>query len=96
MADLSYPDSETRRGRVQGNGQISPTLTAREGIHRIEGQYRIRRLTPLEYLRLMGVTDEDANKMMEVNSNSQIYKQAGNSIVVQVLEALFRQLNIDH
>jgi DNA (cytosine-5)-methyltransferase 1 len=42
----------------------------------------------------MGVTDDDADKMLAVNSNSQCYKQAGNSIVVSVLEAIFRQLGI--
>lgn len=55
-------------------------------------EYRIRKLTPLESFRLMGVTDEDANKMLAVNSNSQCYKQAGNSIVVDVLEAMMRNL----
>lgn len=56
--------------------------------------YRIRKLTPLECLRLMGVTDEDANKMLAVNSNTQVYKQAGNSIVVDVMVHMFRNLNI--
>lgn len=57
-------------------------------------KYRIRKLTPKECFRLMAVTDNDADKMLSVNSNSQCYKQAGNSIVVSVLEAIFRQLNI--
>ncbi|MCQ2086653.1 MAG: DNA cytosine methyltransferase [Bacilli bacterium] len=56
--------------------------------------YRIRKLTPKECFRLMDVTDEDADKMLSVNSNSQCYKQAGNSIVVACLIALFSQLNI--
>ena len=56
--------------------------------------YRIRKLTPFECFRLMGVSDEDANKMLSVNSNSQCYKQAGNSIVTTVLMAIFSQLNI--
>ena len=54
--------------------------------------YRIRKLTPLECWRLMGFTDTDFYKAEKVNSNSQLYKQAGNSIVVDVLEAIFRQL----
>ena len=42
-ADLSYPSSTTRRGRVQDNGQTSPTITATEtGVHYIESIYRIR------------------------------------------------------
>ena len=54
--------------------------------------YRIRKLTPLEVWRLMGFTDEDFHKAEKVNSNSQLYKQAGNSIVVDVLEAIFKQM----
>lgn len=52
----------------------------------------IRSLTPLEYWRLMGCTDEDFHKAEQVNSNSQLYKQAGNAIVVDVLEAIFGNL----
>ena len=93
VADLSYPHSNTRRGRVQDNGTVAPTLTAQNtGIVRIESKYRIRKLTPLECFRLMGCTDEDAQKMLAVNSNSQCYKQAGNSIVVDVMSAMFERL----
>lgn len=49
---------------------------------------RIRKLTPKECWRLMGFDDEDHDKAAEVVSNSQLYKQAGNSIVVDVLEHL--------
>jgi len=55
-------------------------------------RYRIRKLTPRECFRLMGVSDCDADKMLAVNSNSQCYKQAGNSIVVDVMCAMFRKL----
>lgn len=93
VADLSYPESKTRRGRVQENGEISPTITATEtGVHKIETPYRIRKLTPKECWRLMGFTDEDFHKAEEVNSNTQLYKQAGNSIVVNVLEEIFKQM----
>lgn len=57
--------------------------------------YRIRKLTPRECGRLMGVSDEDIDKMAEVNSNTQLYKQFGNSIVVDVMCAMFRNLNIE-
>lgn len=57
-------------------------------------KYKIRKLTPKECFRLMDVTDEDADKMLSVNSNSQCYKQAGNSIVVACLVAMFSQLHI--
>ncbi|HZJ99027.1 MAG TPA: DNA cytosine methyltransferase [Tissierellaceae bacterium] len=58
----------------------------------IESPYRIRKLTPLECWRLMKFTDEDFYKAEKVNSNSQLYKQAGNSIVVSVLEGIFKQM----
>lgn len=160
VADLSYPDSTTRRGRVQEGGDVCPTLTATEtGVHRIEAnvvkknqkngeclnndnsftgkalgvtlfeidkfggwkvnreelsptlraekvcagtitkmelKYRIRKLTPKECWRLMAFSDEDFHKAESVNSNTQLYKQAGNSIVVSVLEAIFRQMNIQN
>ena len=55
---------------------------------------RIRKLTPKECWRLMGFDDEDFEKASKVNSNTQLYKQAGNSIVVNVLEAIFKDLFI--
>lgn len=58
----------------------------------VDKNIRIRKLTPLECWRLMGFTDEDFKKAQQVNSNSQLYKQAGNSIVKQVLMAIFRQM----
>lgn len=61
-----------------------------EGV--IEQTYRIRKLAPLECWRLMGFSDEDFQKAEKVNSNTQLYKQAGNSIVVDVLKAIFRQM----
>lgn len=54
--------------------------------------YRIRKLTPKECLRLMGVNESDADKMLAVNSNTQCYKQAGNSIVVDVMAAMFKNI----
>lgn len=53
---------------------------------------RIRKLTPKECWRLMGFDDIDHDRAAAVCSNSQLYKQAGNSIVVDVLEHLFRGL----
>lgn len=161
VADLSYPDSKTRRGRVQNNGNVSPTITATEtGICRIkkslennsnkltheewkqkmyknfiedaDGEVsgvitnqsqnfgyrppmkgfsktlranasdtgivdgvRIRKLTPKETFRLMGFSDKDFDAAQKVGiSNSQLYKQAGNSIVVDVLYYIYRELYI--
>ena len=57
---------------------------------------RIRKLTPKECWRLMGFDDKDFEKAQKVNSNSQLYKQAGNSIVVNVLEGILKNLLCDH
>lgn len=121
VADLSYPNSKTRRGRVQNNGNICPTITATEtGICRLESLLRIRKLTPKECFRLMGFSDKDyyaaktgskriAQEILEkyphqgkrqMNeaeriskmSNSQLYKQSGNSIVVDVLYYILIEL----
>jgi DNA (cytosine-5)-methyltransferase 1 len=55
----------------------------------------IRKLTPLEVWRLMGFTDDQFYKAEKVNSNSQLYKQAGNSICVDVLYYLFKNLFLE-
>lgn len=57
-------------------------------------EYDIRMLTPREFWRLMGFTDEQFDRAQKINSNSQLYKQGGNSIVVECLEAIFKQLGI--
>lgn len=59
---------------------------------KVATQYRIRKLTPKECWRLMDFTDKDFEKAAEVNSNTQLYKQAGNSIVVNVLVAILGQI----
>ena len=94
VCDLSYPNSKTRRGRVQEGGKVSPTLTATsQDICYIEPSYRIRKLTPRECFRLMGMRDDDIDKIQAAGiSNTQQYKMAGNSIVVDVLEAIFKNL----
>lgn len=149
VADLSYPNSKTRRGRVQDGGHISPTITATEtDVCRIETKerfykqaletfggsnadygdtidaynkrvnqsgfsptittrpegfktailpvtkdIRIRKLTPKETWRLMGFSDQDFDTVSNVGiSKSQLYKQAGNSIVVDVLYYIYVEL----
>lgn len=87
--DLQYPESKTRRGRV-GHG-VSKTLMTSDQMAVVNG-YRIRKLTPLECWRLMGFDDADFRKAAQVNSNTQLYKQAGNSIVVNVLEGILKNL----
>jgi DNA (cytosine-5)-methyltransferase 1 len=58
---------------------------------------RLRMLTPRESLRLMGIDDDDISKMLYESGNGpdNLYKQAGNSIVVDVLLHLFRKMFID-
>lgn len=102
VADLSYPTSQTRRGRVIDQGNVSPTLTT-ENIPSVLEKWtweidgvtyliRIRKLTPRECWRLMDFSDEDFEKAQAVNSNTQLYKQAGNSIVRNVLCEVFKQM----
>lgn len=81
--------------RVYSIKGISPTLTTRGDDTRavkIMERSNVRRLTPREYWRLMGFTDADFEKAQAVCSDTQLYKQAGNSIVVNVLEAVLKNL----
>lgn len=85
--------------RTVNKSGISPTVTTRpEGkktaILPVTENYRIRKLTEHECWRLMGYTEEDFKKAEKVNSKSQLYKEAGNAIVKQVLMAIFSQMNI--
>lgn len=82
--------------QINYDGNISNTVTATHmpKTYGASTGFRVRKLTPKECWRLMGFTDEDFEKAEKVNSNSQLYKQAGNSIVVQVLEAIFKQLQL--
>ena len=88
--DLINPTCNNRRGRVQKD--CSQTLTCNNDRGVVTDDFRIRKLTPLEFWRLMGIDDEDFYKARKVNSDSQLYKQAGNAIVVDVLAAIFVQL----
>lgn len=75
------------------NENISQCLTEpHHNSQRLFDGLRIRKLTPKETWRLMGFDDEDFEKASQVNSNSQLYKQAGNSIVVNVLENILKNL----
>jgi DNA (cytosine-5)-methyltransferase 1 len=87
--------------RVYDKAGLSPALNTMQGGNRqpmiVDGKkarYRIRKLTPRETWRLMGFSDSDFDKAQAVNSNTQLYKEAGNSIVKDVLMAIFRQMNI--
>ena len=100
---LNIKDNDQIR-RVYSQDGISPTLSTMQGgntepkvtelADRFAEQYRIRKLTPKECWRLMGFSDEDFEKAEATGmSNSQLYKQAGNSIVVNVLEEIYKCLH---
>ncbi|EJI8621227.1 DNA (cytosine-5-)-methyltransferase [Listeria monocytogenes] len=82
--NISHPSSKTRRGRV--GKQVANTLLTGEEQAVVTEQYRIRKLTPRECWRLQGFPDWAFDRAAEVNSNSQLYKQAGNSVTVNVIE----------
>ena len=88
--------STQKHAAVSENG-IVPTLTSSMGtggghvpMHNYD--LRIRKLTPKECWKLMGFNEEEFERAEKVNSNAQLYKQAGNSIVVNVLQAIFKNL----
>lgn len=83
---LNFPNSTTRRGRV-GKG-ISGTLDTSCAVGTLDRNYRIRRLTPKECFRLQGFPDELFEKAKAVNSDAQLYKQAGNAVTVNVAYAV--------
>ena len=77
-----------------GEHKICPPITSHsfQENNFVNNRYRIRKLTPMECWRLMDFTDEDFEKAASVNSQTQLYKQAGNSIVVNVLVAILGQM----
>lgn len=98
--NLVIEESIIQRARGFNKGgqyEICPPVTAHsfQENNLLKCQYRIRKLTPRECGRLMGVSDEDISKMEKANSNTQLYKQFGNSIVVDVMCAMFKNLNIN-
>ena len=86
--------------RVYGTNKVAPALTTMQGGLRepkiLESlDYRIRKLTPRECFRLMGMRDDDIDKIQAAGiSNTQQYKMAGNSICIPVLEHIFKHLFI--
>ena len=82
------PNGITRSVKAGGGSGNIPKVILGGNMNNL----RIRKLTPKECFRLMGFDDEDYEKASKVNSNTQLYKQAGNSIVVNVLEAILKNL----
>jgi DNA (cytosine-5)-methyltransferase 1 len=85
-------------GNVYDTDYLSPTIINfsgggnRQPLVQVNENMRIRKLTPKECWRLMGFDDCDFDKARQVNSDTQLYKQAGNSIVVNVLTAIFGEM----
>ncbi|WP_117283098.1 DNA cytosine methyltransferase [Streptococcus intermedius] len=88
--NLSYPNSKTKRAVV--GKSIANTLLTSGGQGVVMPGLRIRKLTPKECWRLQGFPDWAFDKAQEVNSNSQLYKQAGNSVTVNVIEVIAKEL----
>ena len=80
-----------KRGVVQSQ-MIQTIKTSVDDIAVVTKGLKIRKLTPREIFRLMGLNDNQIDKLINLHSNTQLYKQAGNSIVVQVLENIFKEL----
>lgn len=83
-----------RAGNTYDPDGLAPALQTAQGGNRqplMYEDYRIRKLTPKECFRLMGFTDEEFERIQGI-SNTQLYKMAGNSICVPVLEAILRNL----
>lgn len=88
--NFSHPNSKTRRGRVGKN--IANTLLTSDEQGVVLSDYKIRKLTPRECWRLQGFPDWAFDKAQEVNSDSQLYKQAGNSVTVNVIEEIAKRI----
>lgn len=80
--------------RIKNEGEPSFTLTSqdRHGVLIADDRIKIRKLTPRECFRLQGFTDEQFDQAAAVNSETQLYKQAGNAVTVNVVEAIGRHI----
>lgn len=90
--DTAYPSSNTRRGRVQKEACNTITTHGTAGVLMDTSPVRIRKLTPKECWRLQGFTDEQFNKVQHLISDTQLYKQAGNAVTVNVVEEIGKHI----
>ena len=89
---------KSQAGRVYSTKGISPSLKTPTGggaVPLIEDNKRIRKLTPKECFRLQGWTDDYFEKAQLVNSDSQLYKQAGNGVTVNVIKAIAQKMRTE-
>ena len=104
VMNLTAPGSHTRRGRVIDGGEITPTLDTGCNVGKVEtgkgvlfenGQeVRVRKLTPKECFRLQGFPEEYYERAAQVCSDSQLYKQAGNAVTVNVVYQISKRLTL--
>lgn len=93
--NFQFPNSKTRRGRVTKD--YANTLLCNDSQGVITEDLQIRKFTPLESFRLMGFTDSDYQVLKDDDiSDAQLYKMAGNSIVVNVLNNIFKAFIIQY
>jgi DNA (cytosine-5)-methyltransferase 1 len=108
--NLSVPGSKTRRGRVGKEVANTLDTSCNQGIfvkvsdelivyavwyEKCQCYIAVRKLTPKECFRLQGWSDDYFEKAQFVNSDSQLYKQAGNGVTVTVIEAMARKMNVN-
>ena len=91
---LSYTCGNTKRGRVGKAFAHTLDTSCSQGI--VAGGGRIRRLMPRECLRLQGFAEDQIDRLLAITSDAQAYKQAGNSVTVNVIEAIGRNLKAVH
>ena len=91
-SDRTVGSPTEQRLEINKQGTSNTITTVQKDNYVLYNNLRIRKLSPLECWRLMGFSDDDFHKAEGVNSATQLYKQAGNSIVVDVLEGIFKQL----
>ena len=88
--DLGFSGSNTRRGRVGQDIAHTLETSCIQGI--VECGGRIRRLMPRECLRLQGFDEWQIDRILAIQSDAQAYKQAGNSVTANVIEAIGRRI----
>jgi DNA (cytosine-5)-methyltransferase 1 len=108
--NLTVPGSKTRRGRVGHEVANTPDTSCNQGIfvqasenlivyavwyEKYQCYIAIRKLTPKECFRLQGWTDDYFEKAAFVNSDSQLYKEAGNGVTVSVIEAMAKKMRME-
>ena len=99
IAEYDIKRRNSNSYRVYSKNGLAPTLTAVCGgghMFFIKNEVGIRKATPKEYFRLQGWKDDYFEKAQLVNSDSRLYKQAGNGVTVTVIEAIAKKIRMDN